>query len=186
MKLIALLFLVATSADAQDSSFSTLRIRGGLLRNPIAGHISEDWSPGTGLRGEFATNVGKAELGLGLAHLAYNPTTGKPSYTATIFSLSITRPLLDRPRGSIDVGARLADYRMDFNDASLVGGLRTEEEVLLSAVGRARARLHGDLAVFGDVSYGVLMLGTKTPMGFVTVGAEYDGQMPGWLRGLLR
>src|SRR3954470_19466377 len=93
VKAVAFLVLIATTAHAQDSSFSVLRLRAGLLRNPIAGHIAEDWSAGTGIRGEAATNVGRTELSLGLSHLGYDPTSGKPSYTATMFSLAVTRAL---------------------------------------------------------------------------------------------
>ncbi len=178
--------LLAATAGAQDSSYSALRLRAAVVRNPIAGHITDDWNPGTGVSGEAATNVGKAELSLGFSHLGYDPKTGKPPYKATMFSLTATRQVIARSRVSVDGGGRLTDYRMDFDDPTVGQGLETEEEVMLSAVGRGRLRVRRPWTLFGDVSYGVLMLGTKTHTVFVNAGVEYDGRMPDWLRNFLR
>jgi hypothetical protein len=186
VKLVALLVFIASVAAAQDSSYSTLRVRAGLVRNPMAGHIADDWSPGTGVRGDVATNLGKAELSLGFSHLGYAAKTGKPPYKATMFSLGATRPVFERARIAIAAGAQLTDYRMDFNDPLVGQGLKTEEEVMLSAVGRGVLQVRGPWRLFADASYGILMLGTKTHMVFLSAGAEYDARMPGWLRDFLR
>jgi hypothetical protein len=186
VKLVVLLVLVASVASAQDSSFAALGFRGGLLRNPVAGHIADDWSPGTGVSGEAATNVGKAELSLGFSHLGYDPITGKPPYKATMFSLTAARSVIGRSRGTVSAGVRLTDYRMDFDDPLVGAGLKTEEEVMLSAVGRGSVQVRGPWKLFADASYGILMLGTKTHMVFISAGAEYDTRMPGWLRDFLK
>jgi hypothetical protein len=185
VKPFVFIVLLAATAHAQDSSYSALRLRAALLRNPVAGHITDDWTPGTGFSGEAATNVGAAELSLGFLHLGYDPTTAKPPYKATMFSLTATRPVSAFSLISADVGARLTDYRMDFDDPTVGEGLKTEEEVMLSAVARGRFRVRRRWTVFGDVSYGVLMLGTKTQTVFVSGGAEYNARMPAWLRNFL-
>ena len=83
-------------------------------------------------------------------------------------------------------GARLTDVRMDFDDPSMVAGLRTEEEVMLSVVGRMRVSLGRGFSAFAEGSYGRLMLSTRTPIATAAVGMEHGLPMPGWLAGILR
>src|SRR6476661_7347720 len=59
-------------------------------------------------------------------------------------------------------GVSLTDMRLDFDDPALVGGLRTEEEVILAAIVRGRVALNERFAAFAEGSYGVLMLSTRT------------------------
>jgi hypothetical protein len=181
-----ILLLGASTASAQDSSFAELRLRGSVFRNPVSGHIADDWRPKTGVQIEAASNVGRSELALAIGHIGYEATTGKPPFTGTLFSLGWSVPVKRWNRLALDLGARLTDLRMDFDDPSLVGGLRTEEEVVLSGLARGRVSLGRRFSVYADVSYGVLMLSTKTPMLLVSAGVERSVTTPGWLRGLLR
>lgn len=187
MKYAALLLLCfATRLGAQDTSYSELRFRLSLFRNPIAGPITEDWRPGTGAQFEVATPIAFGELGLAAGHASYTPTTGKPAYSATLFTLAWMAPSRAISRATLSAGVRLTDYRMDFDDPSLVGGLRTEEEVLLGVIVRIEVPLGRRFAVFSDGSYGVLMLGTHTPMALVHLGVERAVTTPTWIRDILR
>lgn len=185
-RVVILLVLAAASASAQDSSFSVIRVRAGLLRLPVIGEIRNDWSAGTGGQVGIASNVGASEIGLTVGHIGFDATTGKPPFTETMFSLAWTRPLIQRASIGFDAGARLTDVRMDFDDPSLVGGLRTEEEQLLSALARGRLSLGRKFSGFVEATYGVLMTSTRTPTVSLIVGIQRDGAMPGWLRDFLR
>lgn len=187
MKLTFVFLVAATaSASAQDSSFAELRLRGSLFRNPVVGQVSDDWRAKTGAQLELATNVGRGELGLAVGHLAYTPTTGKPAFTGTLFTLAWLMPVARVSRVELDAGVRLTDLRMDFDDPSLVWGLRTEEEVMLGVIGRARFPVGRRFSVFVDGSYGLLMLNTKTPMVLIHGGMERTMRTPDWLRDILR
>jgi hypothetical protein len=181
-----LLLLAAATASAQDSSFTQLLVRGSVLRMPSTGHIGDYWRPGTGGQVEIASNVGAGELGLAVARVAFDPKATTPAFTETIFSLAWTRSLVSGSRASFAAGARLSDVRMDFDDASIVGGLRTEEEVLLSAVGRGRVVLGRGFSGFLEGSWGLFMLSTRTPTATVAAGVEHGLPMPAWLRTILR
>jgi hypothetical protein len=185
-RVILFLAFIASAARAQDSAYSELRVRLSVFRNPVAGEIVNDWHPGTGGQIEVGTPLPRGELHAAVGHLAYTPTTGKPPYTATLFTIGWMAPKVAMARLSLAGGARLTDYRMDFDDPSLVGGLRTEEEVLLSGIGRASVPLGRRFAVFADVTYGVLMLGRRTPMLLVHGGVERVFTTPEWVRALLR
>lgn len=187
MRLTLMLVLSAmATASAQDSSFSQLRLRGSVFRNPVIGHLADDWRAKTGGQVEIAANVARGELGLAVGHIGYVPTTGKPSFTGTLVTLAWMMPVVRAARIELSAGARLTDLRMDFDDPSLVGGLRTEEEVMLGAIGRARLPIGHRFSAFVDGSYGVLMLDTKTPMVLVHAGIERTARTPGWLRGILQ
>lgn len=177
---------VATTAAAQDTSFAHLRVRGGALRLPSIGHIADDWRAGTGIQLDVASNVGPGELAIGVSRVAFTPTTGRPPFTETAFSLAWTRPIARGVRGGFDGGARLSDVRMDFDDPSLVGGLRTEEEVMLAVVGRADGSVGRGFSVFVEGAYGAFMLSTRTPTVAVAAGVQHGAPMPGWLRRILR
>jgi hypothetical protein len=181
-----LLCVLATAAPAQDSAFSELRFRGSVLRNPASGRIADDWRGKTGLQFAIASNVGGGEIGLSAGHLGYTPTSGKPPFTGTFFSLEWTRQLLGSRRLAIEAGPRLTDLRMDFDDPALVGGLRTEEEVIVGATARARYRVAGRTFLVADASLGALMLSTKTPMLLVSIGVGQSAATPRWLREFLR
>lgn len=185
---LALLFLVSAvaTAAAQDSSFSQLRLRGSVLRNPVIGQISDDWSAKTGAQVEIAANVARGELGLAVGYLGYDATTGKPPFTATLFTLAWMVPVTRVAGVELSAGARLTDLKMEFDDPSIVEGLRTEEEVMLGAIGRARLPLGRKFSAFIDGSYGVLMLHTKTPVALIHAGIERTMRNPGWLRDILR
>jgi hypothetical protein len=187
MRLAALFLITAAAAcAAQDSSFSELRVRASVLRNPVIGHVGDDWHAGTGGQIELGTNVGRGDLGLAVGHIGYTATSGRPPFTGTLFTLAWMTPVVSRERLELTAGARLTDFRMDFDDPSLVGGLRTEEEVMLGMVSRARLILGRRFSVFVEGSYGVLMLETKTRMVLLNAGVERDLRMPDWLRGILR
>ena len=181
-----LLVLVAGTAVAQDSSFSRLRIRGSVVRLPVIGHIGDDWRAQTGAQLEIGSNVGNGELSLAAARIAFEPTTGKPRFTETVFSLSWLRPVAATPRGELAVGGRLSDVRMDFDDPALVAGLRTEEEVLLAVVARGRLSVGRGFGAFLEMAAGALMLSTRTPTVSVAAGLEHGLSSPSWLRDFLR
>lgn len=187
MKVLSLMMIAAfVAAGAQDSSFSRLALRGSVFRNPVAGHIASDWSAKTGVQIAAATNVGRGGLELAVGHIGYRPTTGKPPFTGTMFTLAWTTPEVAVSRMTLSGGVRLTDLRMDFDDPSLVGGLRTEEEVMTGLLGRARIPLGWGFAGFVDGSWDLLMLSTKTPMVFVHAGVERTMRMPGFLQTILR
>jgi len=187
VKRVALLLLIAgSSMYGQDSSFSTLRLRGGLLRLPVVGHIGDDWTPGTGAQVDVASNVGRSELALGVGRVSFDATTGKPPFTETLISLSWALPVFSHSAFGILGGARLTDVRMHFDDPAMVAGLRNEEEQLLSAVARARISLTRKYSGFVEAAYGVLMTSTRSPTMSLVVGLQRDGTMPGWLQGFLR
>ena len=187
MKWASLFMLcVATRAGAQDSTYSELRFRLSAFRNPVAGHITDDWKPGTGAQVEVATPIAQGELSLAVGHVGYTATTGRPDFTGTLFTLAWTTRVAHIARLQMSGGVRLTDFRMDFDDPSLVVGLRTEEEVMLGLIGRGRIVIGRRFALFGDGSVGVLMLGTRTPMVLIHAGVERAVSTPGWLRGILR
>lgn len=187
MKVLMVMMVAACAvANAQDTSFSRLTLRGSVFRNPVSGHIGSDWSAKTGAQLAAATNVGRGGLELAVGHIGYRPTTGKPPFTGTMFTLAWTTPELIVSRMALSGGVRLTDLRMDFDDPSLVGGLRTEEEVMTGVLGRARIPLGRGFAAFVDGSWDLLMLSTKTPMVFVHAGVERTMRMPGFLQGILR
>ena len=187
MRLVALLLIVAfAGASAQDSSFTRLKVRGSLFRNPVIGRIGDDWHGGTGAQLELATNVGPGDLGVAVGHIGYSPTTGQPAFTGTLITLAWITPVVTARRGDVSAGARLTDLRMDFDDPALIGGLRTEEEVMLGVIARGRLSLGRRFSAFVDGSYGVLMLETRTPVVLIHAGVERDMRMPDWLRGILR
>lgn len=183
---LLLLVFAATTASAQDSSFSVLRLRAGLLRLPVIGEIRNDWNPGTGGQVGVASNVGASEIDLTVGHIGFDATTGRPPFSETMFSLAWMRPVMQRAWLAFDAGARLTDVRMDFDDPSLVGGLRTEEEQLLSALARGRLSLGRNYSAFVETTYGVLMTSTRTPTVSLTLGIQRHGAMPRWLRDFLR
>jgi hypothetical protein len=181
-----LMLMLATTAAAQDSSFSRLRLRAAAFRLPIIRHIADDWSAGTGAHAEIASNVSRSDIGLAVSRIAFEPTTGHPPFTETFVSLGWTMPVARRGRAGIDAGARLTDVRMSFDDPAFVEGLRHEEEVLVSGLVRGRAAVGRGFGAFVEGSFGVQMLSTRTPMAMIAFGIERDGAMPGWLRGVLR
>ena len=181
-----ILLCIAARAGAQDSTYSELRFRLSAFRNPLAGHITDDWRAGTGIQAEIATPLASGEFAMAMGHVGYASTTGKPNYTGTLFTLAWTAPVATVSRLQLSGGIRLTDYRMDFDDPTIVVGLRTEEEVMLGVIGRARLGLGRRLALFADASYGVLMLGTRTPMVLVHVGVQRAVTTPEWIRSILR
>jgi hypothetical protein len=183
---LVLLLMLASTAAAQDTSFSHLHLRVSALRNPEMGHLSEDWRARTGMEAELATNVGAGELGLRFGHIGYTPLTGKPAYSGTLFTLGWSMPVVTRSQLGVSVGPTLTDYRMDFDDPSVVGGLRTEEEVIVAGAARISGRVYRHWSVFAEASYGVLMLSTKTPMATINAGVGREMGTPEWLRKLLR
>ncbi|HET9424119.1 MAG TPA: hypothetical protein VFO55_02010 [Gemmatimonadaceae bacterium] len=184
---MVLLLTAFAAASGQDStSFSELRLRVSAFRNPVIGHIADDWRPGTGGQVELATNVGRGDLGLSVSHIRYTPTSGKPPFTGTMFTLALMTPFMSVARMELSAGARLTDLRLDIDDPALVGGLRTEEEVMLGAIARARLPLGHRFSAFVDGSWGVLMLDTKTPVVLLHAGVERGMRMPGFLREILR
>jgi hypothetical protein len=183
---LLLVLSIASTAGAQDSAFTKLRVRVSALRNPETGHLSEDWRAKTGAEVEAATNVGRSELGLRFGHIGYTPLTGQPPYTATLFTLAWSVPVVTHSRAGVNAIARLTDYRMDFDDPSMVDGLRTEEEVMLAAAARVSGRVYQRWSIFAEASYGVLFLSTKTPMATMNAGVARELETPGWLRKLLQ
>lgn len=183
---VLLLTAFASTASAQDSSFTRMQVRGSLLRNPVSGHIADDWESRTGAQVDIGVNVGRGELAATVAHLGFEPLSGKPPFTGTLVSLGWTTPLLRAGRLTLEGGPRLTDLRMDFDDPSLVVGLRTEEEVMLGVVARARMPFRGRYGLFVEGSYGALILSTKTPMAFLNAGVAASFRTPGWIRGILR
>jgi hypothetical protein len=183
---IALLVIMAGSATAQDSSFSRLAIRGSIVRFPEIGHIHDHWRAGTGGSLELASNVGAGELALAVGRVSFEPRTSVPPFTGTLFSLGWHRSLFFSPRAEFAAGARLSDLRMDFDDPTMVAGLRTEEEVMLAIAGRLRTSVGHGFSLFAEGSYGMLMLSTRTPIASVSLGVEHGLPMPGWLAGILR
>lgn len=187
MSRVALLLLLAWSAaSGQDSSFSRLRLRAGVLRLPVVGHIGDDWTPGTGAQIDVASNVGRSEVTLGVGRVGFDPISGKPPFTETMISLSWAMPVFTRRSIEVVSGARLTDVRMHFDDPTMVAGLQNEEEQLFSVLSRARISLSERYAAFIEAAYGMLMTSTRTPTMSVVVGIQRDGAMPGWLRGFLR
>ncbi len=186
IRTLVCLLLVTATASAQDSSFSRLRVRASALRLPVTGHIGDDWRATTGFQADVASNVGAGELALSAARVRFDPISATPAFTGTMFSLAWTRPLFTRRRGTVDLGARLSDMRMDFDDPAIVGGLRTEEEVLISGVGRGRVALGRGFSGFLEGSYGLFLLSTQTPVATLAAGLEHGVPMPDWLRNILR
>lgn len=180
-----LLLLIAAQASAQDSTFSVLRIRAGVLRLPVVGHIGDDWRARTGGQVDLASNVGSSEIALSVGRVGFEPTTGKPPFTETLISLGWARPVVRGGPVALSVGARLTDVRMNFDDPAMVAGLRNEEEQLLSALGRVRVLLGTRYSAFVESTYGVLMTSTRSPTATFVVGLQRDGRMPAWLRGFL-
>jgi hypothetical protein len=187
MKRLALLLVfIASNVSAQDSSFSALRLRAGALQLPVVGHIADDWKPEMGGQIDVASNLGSSEIALSIGRIRFDPTTGRPPFTETLVSLAWTRPALRTGRLAFDVGARLTDVRMNFDDPAMVAGLRNEEEQLISALGRARVSFGAGYSGFAETTYGVLMTSTPSPTMTLAVGLVRDGRMPGWLRGFLQ
>jgi len=187
MKLVAaVLLFTATVVSAQDTSFSRLHLRAGAMRLPVTGHIGDDWRPGTGAQAEAASNVGPGELALGFGRIGWEPTSGKPSFSTMFFSLAWTADVVRSSRAGMSVGARLSDVFMNFNDVAQVIGLRHEEEMMISAVGRGHLSIGRGFDAFAEATYGSFRLSTKTPLASVTLGVGRDMAMPGWLRGILR
>jgi hypothetical protein len=188
IRLIVVTALVfAAQANAQDSvAYRELRLRAGAVDNIHAGAISEDWQPRVGKQVEVGTPLPVGEMSMNVARIHYKPVTGKPAYKATFISMTWMLPLVRVSRAQLNGGLRLSDYRMDFDDPTVVSGLRTEEEVMPAAVTRARLAIAKRISLFGDASYGVLMLGHHTRMALLSAGAEYALTTPGWLRDIMR
>jgi hypothetical protein len=187
MRFVALaLLLSAATASAQDTSFSRLHLRVQAMRLPVTGHIADDWKAGTGARLEAGSNVGRGELALGLGHVSFDPTTGKPPFSMTFFSLAWTALAFQSPRVGLDAGARLSDVFMDIDDPAQVIGLRHEEDVMISVVGRGRVVIGRGFSAFAEGTYGSFMLSTRTPIASIGVGLGRDMTMPQWLSHVLR
>src|SRR4051812_2843209 len=187
MRVLSLVLVVsATSLAAQDTSFSRLHVRAGAMRLPVTGHIADDWQAGTGAQVEAGSNVGRGELALGLGRMGFESTTGKPAFSTMFFSLAWTGGLLRSQRMGVNVGVRLSDVFMNFNDLAQVIALRHEEEMMISAVGRGRVAIGRGFNAFAEATYGSFMLSTRTPVASVAVGIGREGAMPGWLRDFLR
>ena len=187
MRCLAILLLFgATSAAAQDSSFTRLQLRGSALRVPVVGHIADDWSPKTGAQVELASNVGRGEIALAVGRIGFDALNGKPPFKETLISLGWTGAVLQRGSFDLHAGARLTDVRMHFDDPAMVAGLRNEEEQLISALARGRLAIGRKFSAFAETSYGMLMTSTRSPTLSVAVGIERDGVMPRWLRDFLR
>jgi hypothetical protein len=187
MKRVACLFLcAATAASAQDSSFSVIRVRAAALRLPEVGRLAEDWRPRTGAQLDVASTVGRSEVAFSVGHVAFDALTGKPPFGETLISLAWTTPIAGWRAVGLDAGARLTDVRMDFDDPALVGGLRNEEEQLLSVLARGRLRAGRNYSAFVEVAYGALMTSTRSPTAALAVGLQREGAMPNWLRAFLR
>jgi hypothetical protein len=185
-RIVLLAMFATTTAAAQDSSFSALQLRASALRLPVIGRLDDDWRASTGVELGIASNVGRSEIGLTVGRVGFEPTTGRPPFTETLISLGWTLPILQRRWFGMSVGGRLTDVRFDFDDPSMVAGLRNEEEQLISAITRARIRIGRGYSGFVDAAYGVLMTSTRSPTMTLAVGFQHDGAMPGWLREFLR
>jgi hypothetical protein len=187
MRLAAILVvLAATTLSAQDTSFARLHLRAGATRLPVTGHIADDWHAGTGAQVEAGSNVGRGELALGLGHTGFDPTTGKPPFSATFFSLAWTGVVFQSPRIGVDAGARLSDVFMNIDDPAQVIGLRHEEDVMISVVGRGRLAIGRGFDAFAEAAYGSVMLSTRTPVASISLGLGRNTGMPHWLREFLR
>ena len=188
MKRVALVLAccLAARAEAQDTSFSRLRLRGALLVPASVGKIGDEWNARPGVQLQAASNVGKGELAFGVGHFGFEPIGSKPSFRETLLSLSWSMPVWRHSRAGLHAGARLTDIRMDFDDPTLVGGLTTEEETMLAAIGRAQLAVGRTFSGFAEVSYGAALHSTRTPMLLFAIGLEREVAMPGWLRGVLR
>lgn len=185
--LIIAMLLWAGRARAQDSAaYGEMRFRVGAVDNAHAGAISRDWKPLIGKQIEVATPLAVGEVGASVARVHYEPLTGKPAYKATLFTISWLAPEIRVGRAGLAAGFRYSDYRMDFDDPTLVGGLRTEEEVMPGVIARGRVILTRRISLVGDASYGVLMLGHHTRMVLLAAAAQYALPTPAWLRGIMR
>lgn len=185
--LLAILMCVAVRAGAQDSSaYRELRLRASALSNPVAGAITDDWRPLIGKQLEVGTPLAVGEFDIAVGRVHYKPLTGKPAYKATFITLAWLSPEATLSRLRLSGGFRLTDYRMDFDDPSMVAGLRTEEEVMPGIIGRARLRMTRRVSLLADASYGLLLLGVHTNMIMLSAGAEYALPTPGWLRDMMR
>ena len=178
--------LVATTAAAQDSSFTTLELRGAALRLPTVGHIGDDWRPKTGAQVELASNVGRGEIALAIGRVEFDPSTGRPPFKETLISLGWTYPVIRRAAVEVSGGARLTDVRFHFDDPSMVAGLRNEEEQMISALARGRVIVSRRISAFVESSYGTLLTSTRSPTVSVAAGVQADATMPRWLREFLR
>ena len=183
---LVLVCCLAAQARAQDTSFSRLRLRGALLVPVSVGRVADNWKAKPGVQVEAASNVGTSELAFTVGHIAFEPIGTKPSFSETLLSLSWATPVWTGRRAGVYAGLRLTDIRMDFDDPTLVGGLTTEEETMLAAVGRAGFPVAGRFGGFAEVSYGAALHSTRTPMLLGAIGLERAVAMPGWLRGVLR
>jgi hypothetical protein len=178
---------VAISAGAQDSAaYGELRLRASALSNPVAGAITDDWRPLIGKQLEVGTPIPVGEVAMMVGRVHYKPLTGKPAYKATFVTLAWFAPEISVTRLRLSGGVRLTDYMMNFDDPSMVAGLRTEEEVMPGVIGRARLRITRRVSLLADASYGRLLLGVHTNMVMLTAGAEYALPTLGWLRDALR
>jgi hypothetical protein len=187
MKRFLILLLGAAPLGAQDSTaYRELRFRASAVDNVHAGAIERDWQPLIGKQVEVAVPLAVGEVGMAVGRIHYKPLTGHPAYKATLITLSWLTPELALWKARLAGGARFSDYRMDFDDPSMVSGLRTEEEVMPAAIIRGRIVASKRVSVFADASYGVLMLGHRTRMAFVSVGAQYALRNPSWLQGIMR
>jgi hypothetical protein len=187
MKRLLMLLIGAAPLGAQDSTaYRELWFRASAIDNVHAGAIDRDWKPLIGKQVEVATPLSVGELGLAVGRIHYKPLTGHPAYKATLITLSWLTPELVVWRARLAGGARFSDYRMDFDDPSVVSGLRTEEEVMPAVIVRGRIVASKRASVFADASYGVLMLGHRTRMVLLSGGAQYALPTPSWLQGIMR
>lgn len=171
---------------AQDTAYSRLDLRLSVLSNPASGGISEDWRSGTGIEAEVGTPLAFGKAALSVGHLAFEPKGGRPPFRMTAFGLTYSVPVLSWRTSELAAGVRLADMRMDFDDPAIDEGLRTEEEVFLGGTARAKVMLPRGFSASVDATYGVLMLGRRTPMAFITAGVGRRVVTPGWMRDVLR
>jgi hypothetical protein len=184
---VAAMVACAGRASAQDSSaYRELRVRVAAVDNVAAGAIAKDWNPRIGKQIEIATPLAVGEFAVAVGRIHYQPLTNRPPYAATLFTVSWVLPDVRVSRAAFTAGLRLSDYRMDFKDPTLVGGLTTEEEVMPGVVGRGRLVVGKRLSLLADASYCVLMLGHHTRMTLLSAGGQYALPTPDWLRDIMR
>jgi hypothetical protein len=191
-----MLWLSASSGEAQvpaaDSAassraFSTLSIRVAGARNINRELLHEFWAPRDGLELEVSTPLPVGEIGINVTALSFGGRASEqPDFDAQLVALRwggsgrIAGPLAIR--GS----AALGNIFMTFDDGDRrVGGLTTESELLVGAVGGLDLRVSPWLTLTIQSSLQRVLTSTPIDLLVVSAGAKASMRTPRWLRGVL-
>jgi hypothetical protein len=186
---LAVTLVGAQPVQAQSGStpFETLELRFSGARNLNRNFLHAFWQQGTG--GEFSIEtpfyLGYAEVGGAYHRYPVNEAT-VPAFDAVLVyaGWGLGVGVADRLR--LEGGARIGNYRMSFDEATLFPGVKNESELALMLNARLAIRLVGPMSLRVGGSYMKVYTFLRLNLWYASAGLSYRLNSPNWLKEFLR